>query len=171
MEPGGHGHAIFINGIPSAGKSSVAQEIARRTSTFRVLTGDEVIRQVPYEQRVASAHRLFALTLDMVGRWLARSNVIVDGAWTERQVMEAQGRFGNAGLYVILRIDETERRRRESMRKDRRLGYAWDPSWHDMPGPDEVYDLAIDSKLKNVSECARIILERTKQHWGDGLLL
>jgi chloramphenicol 3-O-phosphotransferase len=126
---------------------------------------------MPYEQRVAHADRLFALTLDMVQGWLERSNVIVDGAWTERQVNEAQERFGDAGLYVILRIDESERRRRESLRTDRRLGYPWDPSWHDMPGPDEVYDLVIDSKLKNVSECARIILERAKQHWGDGVLL
>jgi chloramphenicol 3-O-phosphotransferase len=170
MKPGAHGHAIFINGIPSAGKSSVAAEIKRESSTFRVLTGDDVIRQVPYEQRAARAHRLFSLTLNTLERWLGPSNVVVDGAWTERQVIEAQERFGDMGLYVILRIDESERRRRESVRKDRRLGSKWDPSWHDVPGPDDLYDLVIDSKLRDVSECANIILTKAKQHWDDNVL-
>ena len=130
-----------------------------------------MIRQVPYEQRLALAHRLFAMTLDMIDGWLKRSNVIVDGAWTERQVLESQGRFGEVGFYVILRIDESERRRREAARTDRRLGYNWDPSWHDMPGPDDMYDLVIDSKLSSVSACANAILEGSRQHWGEGVLL
>jgi chloramphenicol 3-O-phosphotransferase len=169
MKPRPRGHAIFINGIPSAGKTSVAQEVRHRTSTFRVLTGDDVIRQVPFQQRVAQANRLFALTLNMLERWLESSDVLVDGAWTQRQIIDAQDRFGRAGLCVILRIDEPERRRRESIRRDPHLSYGWDPSWHDMPGPDEIYDLVIDSKVMSVSECADMILAKAKQHWDDVL--
>lgn len=93
------------------------------------------------------------------------SNVILDGAWTQRQVVEAKRRFGDAGLYVILRIDEAERTRREAARQDRQLGSEWDPSWHEMPGPDDIYDLVIDAGTSSPSECANLIVARAKQHW------
>lgn len=133
MRPGALRHAIFINGIPSSGKSTVAAKIKRRTSSFRVITGDELIPQVPFEQRVAQVEHLFAMTFDTIERRLKSTNLIVDGAWTERQVVEAQDQFGDKGLYIVLRIDESERRRRESLRKDRRLAY-WDTAWLDNAG-------------------------------------
>lgn len=170
VQPASHGHAIFINGIPSAGKSSAAAEIKRRTSTFRVLTGDEVIRRVPYPQRRAQAKRLFALTLETVEQWMESSNVIVDGAWTQQQVVVAKNRFGGAGLYVILRIDEAERTRREAVRQDRQLGSKWDPSWHEMPGPNDIYDLVIDSGTSSPSECANLTVVKAKQHWEQDQL-
>ncbi len=170
MRPGGNGHAIFLNGIPSAGKSSVAAKIRSRTSTFRVLTGDDVIRQVPFQQRAGQADKLFVMVLTSIERWLGSSNVIVDGAWTERKVSEARERFGHMGLYVVLRIDESERKRREALRKDRQLGHRWKPAWHDMPGPDDIYDVVIDSKATNVSKCATTILTAAGEHWNDLLL-
>jgi chloramphenicol 3-O-phosphotransferase len=170
MKPERLGHAIFINGIPSAGKSSVAAEINRRTSTLRVLTGDDIIRQIPFQQRVAQANRLFALTLKTIEEWMESSNVMVDGAWTQQQVEQAQGRFGTKGLYVILRIDEAERRRRESIRSDRRLAHRWDPAWLDMPGPDDTYDVVVDSKVMSVAESADTILRECTERWGDVLL-
>ncbi len=160
-----HGHAIFLNGIPSSGKSTVAAEIRRRTPSFRLLTGDDVIRQVPEAQRLAQVDRIFALTLDMIDTWLQSSNVIVDGAWTQKQVADAQARFGDRGLYVVLRIDEAERKRRESLRRDRVLPW-WDPSWHAMPGPDDLYDLVVDAKVTSASNSAERILEKAKEAWG-----
>jgi chloramphenicol 3-O-phosphotransferase len=168
-DAGKRGLAIFINGIPSSGKSTVAAKIKRRTTTFRMLTGDEVIRQVPFAQRVALADRLFALTLDTIERRLESTTLVVDGAWTEQQVREARDRFGDMGLYVILRIDEAERRRRESIRKDRRLAY-WDPAWHDKPGSDDPYDIVIDSEANKPDECAKFILNKAREHWQLALL-
>lgn len=167
MNSGDRGHVIHVNGIPCAGKSSVAAEVARKTSTFKILTGDEVIRRIPYEQRAAQASHLFELTLSMIERWQRSGNVIADGAWTERQVLDAQERFGSAAFFVILRIDEPERRRRESFRRDRVLGHPWDPSWHDMPGPDELYDLVIDSRTTTAKESAGLILRAAKERWPD----
>jgi chloramphenicol 3-O-phosphotransferase len=169
LEPG---HAIFVNGIPGAGKSVVAGEIRRRTSTFRVFTGDEIIRRVSPEQRVAQAEQLFAVTLTTIEEWLKSSNVIVDGAWTQARVEEAQARFGSAGFYVILRIDEAERQRRASTRRDRdpRLVYPWDPAWHDKPGPDSLYDLVIDARVMSPSSSADMILRKCTKRWGDSLL-
>jgi chloramphenicol 3-O-phosphotransferase len=168
----GPGHAIFVNGIPSAGKTSVSREIGRRSSTFRVVTGDQIIQQVPTQQRIAQAGQLFAVTLTTIEEWLKSSNVVVDGAWTQAQVEEAQDRFDAAGFYVILRIDETERQRRASTRRDRdrRLVYPWDPSWHDMPGPNSLYDLVVDAKIMSPSTSADTILRECTNRWGNSLL-
>lgn len=173
------GHAIFVNGIPSAGKSSVASEIRRRDSTFRILTGDEVVRQalggdnstlqVSRQQLPSAVKRVFSLTLNMIEQSIKSNNVVVDGAWTKDQVTEAQSRFGASGLYVILRIDEPERQKRESARTDRRLTSSWDPAWHDMPGPDEIYDLVLDSGVMDVLACVDAILAECVERWGDPL--
>lgn len=46
--------------------------------------------------------------MDVLEPMLESANVIMDGAWTEAQVREAQDLFGDAGLFVVLRIEEAE---------------------------------------------------------------
>jgi chloramphenicol 3-O-phosphotransferase len=161
------GYVIHINGIPSSGKSSVATEISRNRPGLTILAGDDVIRQVPYEERAAQAGRLFELTLEMIEELRGSANVIVDGAWTERQVLEAQERLRSAAMFVVLRIDESERSKRESLRRDRRLGHPWDPAWHNISGPNELYDLVIDSKTTGVHESAALVLGAAEERWPD----
>lgn len=160
------GCAIFLNGVPSSGKSSVAAAIGSRTPAFRLLTGDDIIRQVPFAQRLPRAEELYDLTLDTIDEWLAANNVIIDGAWSEAQVLEAQSRFSGAGMYVVLRIAEAERKRREALRRDRRLAY-WDPAWHDMLGADDLYDVVIDANSTRPARAARTILAAAKERWGE----
>lgn len=62
MEPMANGHLIQINGIPSSGKSSLATALTRLMPGFEILTGDDIIRRIPYQQRVAQAGHLFEMT-------------------------------------------------------------------------------------------------------------
>jgi chloramphenicol 3-O-phosphotransferase len=161
---GGRRHGIFINGIQSAGKSSVAREIRSRSSTFRVLMGDDIVREFPEDQRVKLWREIFERLLTRIEAWLESSNVVVDAALTAAQIQEARRRFAGKGLFVLLRIDEAERHKRESLRRDRRLLY-WDPSWHSMPGPDDLYHLVIDSGATSPEETAEIILAKAMERW------
>lgn len=161
---GDKGHVVFINGIQSAGKTSVASEIRSLTVTFRVLTGDDVVREFPEEQRVRRWKEIFERLLARTEKWLENSNVIVDAALSAAQVEDARQRFGGSGLYVVLRIDEPERKRRESLRTDRKLP-IWDPAWHSMPGPDDLYDHVIDSSRSSSTEAAENILAEAMERW------
>ncbi|NED96832.1 hypothetical protein G1H11_16105 [Phytoactinopolyspora alkaliphila] len=60
------GYAIFINGVQSAGKSTVAKLVERRTLTFRIASGDELILTVPVYQRVLRAAEIFGRLLATV---------------------------------------------------------------------------------------------------------
>jgi chloramphenicol 3-O-phosphotransferase len=107
------------------------------------------------------------MTLEVIAEAMTSANVLVDGAWTEQQVTEAKRRFGASGLFTILRIDEAERQRREASRTDRHLTFPWDPAWSDMPGPDSIYDLVLDSGELGVGACADAILAEYTKRWGD----
>lgn len=93
--------------------------------------------------------------------------MISEGAWTQRQIVRARELFGPDPLFVILRIDEREREKRESSRMDRQLGHSWDPSWHDMPGPDNLYDLVVDSKSPGIRGSADLVRQAAERRWPD----
>lgn len=126
---------------------------------FEILTGDDSIRRIPYQRRVSQAGQLFELTLRVIVSRVESSNVISEGAWTQRQIVQARELLGPDPFFVILRIDERERQKRESSRRDRQLGHPWDPSWHDMPGPDDLYDLVVDSKSMGIRDSAELDAE------------
>lgn len=160
-------HAIFLNGIPGAGKSAVAREVKRQRRSFLVVAGDEIVRQVPYEQRVRKADLIWFRLLDEVEIHLQGSNVLVDSALRADQVLEARDRFGGRAMFVILRINEETRARRQAER-DRRgnpLGHLWQPEFASMPGGDELYDLVLDAGALTLVQCARQILDLEDQRW------
>lgn len=153
---------IFVNGIQSAGKSTVARKLERRESGFRVLVNDELIRAVPMTERLQRHRELWAQTLDVVQRWSDSTGVIVDAALREDQIREARDRFPEA-LFVLLRVDEATRARRERTRRDRQLLVQFDPSWHSVPGPDSLYDLVLDAGRTDVSSMANAIRTALRQ--------
>lgn len=157
--------AIFVNGIQSSGKSSTVAELVRRESAFQIVEGDEIIRRVPtVRERLRRYEQLFLRTLDVIEERLVAGDMIFDGAWSGRQIQTAQDRFD--GLFVILRIDEQERRRREAKRRDRQLVH-WQPDFHEMPGPDDLYDLVIDANSASPAECADRVLAEAHERWPD----
>lgn len=162
-------HAIFLNGIPAAGKSTVARIVRNQTSSFYVLTGDEIVRQVPYEKRIDVAHLIWARLLDTVEDCLQGNNVLVDSALRADQVIQARDRFGEAAVFVILRIDEKTRARRQAQR-DRRgnpLGHPWRPEFHSMPGEDDLYDLVLDAGSLTAELCAHEVVQFAVDRWPD----
>jgi chloramphenicol 3-O-phosphotransferase len=158
---------IFINGVQSAGKSTVAKLVERRTSTFHIVSSDELIREVPVHQRVSRAAELFGRLLTTADEQQEANNVIVDAALTERQIREAKECFTDKTLFVLLRVTESDRVRRERSRRDRRLANTFRKEWHEIVGSDALYDLVLDSSALNPAQCASRVI-RTAQHaWGE----
>ncbi len=153
---------IFVNGVQSAGKSTVARKLERREPGFRVLVNDELIRAVPIRERLQRHRELWTLTLETVQRWSDSTGVIVDAALRDDQVRDARERFPTA-LFVLLRVDEATRSRREGMRRDRQLLVPFDPSWHSLPGPDSLYDLVLDAGRTDVSTLTNAIRTALRQ--------
>jgi len=153
--------AIFLNGIPASGKSSVARAVKRRRPSFQIVAGDDVVREVAYAQRVRQADLIWSRILEAVEEGLATTDVLVDAALTARQVAEARSRLGASAAFVLLRIDERTRARRQALR-DRRgkpLGHPWRPEFHSMPGGDELYEIVLDAGSHTAQQCAEHVLE------------
>lgn len=163
-------HAIFVNGIQAAGKTTVARKIRNREPRrFRLVESDEIVRRVPPALRVDSADMIWSRVLDSVEESLEEANVLVDAALTADQVVEARDRFGASAAFVILRIDEDTRSRRQADRNrwGNRLAHEWRPEWHDLPGEDDLYDLVCDAASLTASQCASRILAFEADHWPE----
>lgn len=157
---------IFINGVQSAGKSTLAKGIAKRASTFRVVSGDELIRKVPADRRESQANALFTQLLDEIDSQRRSSNLIVDAALDEQQVREAQERFAGNAIFILVRVNEADRARRERSRHDRRLAYEFRQEWHEIAGPDELYDLVLDSSALNPAQCVSRVIRKVRSFLG-----
>ena len=164
-------HAIFLNGIPGAGKSTVARQVVNRCSSYRVVSGDDIVRQVPYQQRVRQTQLIWSRMLGAVEAGLASSKVLMDATLSANQVIEARDRLGDAAAFVIVRIDEETRDRRQAQRdrNGRPLGFEWRPEFNSMPGRDDLYDLVLDARLLTAEQCARHVLQFALGHWSDAV--
>jgi len=159
------GHAIFLIGIPSAGKTTAAAEIVARVPSFVVLAVDELIHRFPQREWLDRLPQIFDMALAETNRLMQTGNVVVDAVWDATQVEYVKELFGSCGLYVVMRIDEQERRSREQCRFDRKVHY-WDPVWNDKPGPDHLYDLVIDAQANDPAQCATLAIAEAEQRWG-----
>ena len=167
FDPGTSGYLIAITGIPSAGKSTVAREVASRTSTFRYVDGDAFIRRTRPSQRLAQASRIFGRMLDMIEAQLTLSNVVLDAAFPASYTLRARERFRTNMMLVSLRIDESEWRRRDSRRNDRGALEYWHASLTSLQGAENLYDLVIDTTDTPPDKCAEAILSKARERWED----
>lgn len=158
-------YAIFITGVPSSGKTTLTLELAGRTSNFVGLSGDQAIREMHAETR-DTAHGLFVRLLDSVEAQMKLANLIVDMSLPARYVTEAKNRLGRAGLFVALRLSEGDRLTRDAARTDR-SAVSWSSTLTDLLGPDELYDLVINTSETTPSECADAVLSKAAEHWID----
>jgi chloramphenicol 3-O-phosphotransferase len=159
------GHSIFITGVPSSGKSTLAREVESRATSFRLLSGDDAIREMHDDIR-GSAHGLFLRLLDQVEDLTEKSNVIVDMSLPQSYVAEARDRFGSSSLFVGLRLPEVARRARDVERSDR-PPVPWGPALTALRGPDNIYDLNLDTHQMSIAEAAEAVIVRAKEHWPD----
>jgi hypothetical protein len=109
------GHAIFLTGVPSSGKTTLAKRLEAELPGFLALLGDKTIRRMSAETG-DSAYGLFVQLLDLVESRLASTNLIVDMSLPGSYVTEARSRFGRAALFVALRLTEADRSARDAVR-------------------------------------------------------
>ena len=164
------GHAIFVTGPPSAGKTIVTKEVTKELSAFASISGDEVIRNLlPPEERISRRKEAFAAILDRVEAELAVRNIVVDASLPESHVEQVRARFGSESLFVLLRVDEEEWRRREHARRDRKP-IDWNAQLlatvFSAAGADESYDLVIDTTETSPEAAAMLIKAAVLERWG-----
>lgn len=174
------GSVIFINGVPAAGKSTVAAKLRGRMRRPRtVRTDDQVIavrnsyraRSMDVDSLTLSAES-WDRVLQLTQEAFRKGNVLVEGAITERQVRDAKASFGDRAVFVVLRITEEtrQRRQRDRDREGRPLATALGENAHSRTGPDEIYDLVIDTETTSAKGCAQEILTFASQRWADARL-
>jgi len=154
-------HALFVNGIPAAGKSTVTTAVMRLDSRFTVVDGDKIVRRTPYRLRPQRGPQIWTEVLDEVDRQLKHGDTLLDFTMTAGQVLEARSHFLGRSTFVILRIDEPTRtaRQRERDRRGNRLGFPWKQQYHQMPGSDDLYDLVLPGEGPRPVDSARAIID------------
>lgn len=169
------GRVIFINGVPAAGKSTVAAKLRSVMRGLTTVRTDDAVIAVRNSYRVRGrkvdpitlSAESWARVLQLAREALAKGNVVVDGAMTERQIREAKGSFDDQALFVVLKITEEtrQRRQRDRDREGRRLATPLGDDAHSMTGPDELYDLVIDAEATSPKGCARGIISAARERW------
>lgn len=139
-----NGVVIFLEGVPSSGKTSTARELGKLLTDIRIIHADEEIRRWGRKRaRPVTPEQMFESRLDLVERACRTKDVIVDGPLPGSWVAKVRRRFPDA-LIVTLRITETERLAREQVRK-RKNPLIWDDLRAAAQGSENLFDLVIDS--------------------------
>ena len=162
------GTILFIEGVPSSGKTSTAREIKRRVDELEVIHGDDLIKKWGRRREFspAVARAMFERLLDVIDAASSDKDVIVDASIPEGYLAEARTRFPNA-VFVSLRVSERERRSRERKRSRRNL--TWNPEIAASQANEGSFDLVIDTTESSPAECAEKILAYLDQEAGDNL--
>lgn len=150
------GTILFIEGVPSSGKTSIAREVKKRVEELEVVHGDDLIKKWGRRREFspAFARAMFDRLLDVVETASADNDVIVDAALPEGYLADARRRFPTA-VFVSLRVTETERRSREQKRS---RNLTWNPEIAASQADEEFFDLIVDTTERSPVECAETIL-------------
>ena len=174
VEQKARGRLIAVTGIPSSGKSTVSRELIARTSTFRYFDGDAFIRAAPWtandllpENLPAFARRTLDRMMDEVEERMKSSNTLLDVTLPPDYVERSRERFARDALFVGLRIDEEEWRRRDSSRPDRPALQSWSGQLSALQGPEDLFDLVLDTTVMPPPKCAEAILVRAREAWDE----
>jgi len=155
------GKIIFLNGVSSSGKSTLAQELQKRLKEpFLHLQLDGFIEMLPRNDDL----ELFMRMVSGMNRSIAvmseeRNNLIVDHVVIEKiwldQCLELLG--GRYVLFVGLRCPLEELERRERKRDSRRKGFARAQIKKIHQG--KTYDIELDTHVLSVGQCVEKVLE------------
>jgi shikimate kinase len=164
----GRGEVIFLEGIPSSGKTSTARELGRQVTELRIIHGDDEIRRLGRKKtRVLTPRQMFDKLLDLVERASQKQDVVVEGTFPGSYVEEARRRFPD-GFFVSLQITEVERLAREKARK-RKRPLVWNEHIAAQQGSEDLFDLVIDASVNAPAKCAELILEQFESEVDDEL--
>ncbi len=163
-----HGYCLWLTGLPSAGKTTIARELLpllkARGWNVELLDGDEVRRglsaDLGFDRAARESH---AARVTFVAKVLARNGVvpivalISPYASSRARARTEIGRF--VEIYVTTPLDVCEDRDVKGLYKKAREGLI-----HDMTGVDDPYevpekpDIRVDTVGRTPSESARFIL-------------
>jgi hypothetical protein len=156
-----------VCGPPNAGKTHLTRAFANETQTFEPISADQVIRDL--QDRIKGSNELFAVLLNIVEGRAASTNLLVDAPLPQAYVETARARFGRRAMFVLLRLDQQEWRRRERTRGDR-PPIGWDDELLAtvlaQAGDDSAYDLVIDSTQHSPAASARLVRATVQERWG-----
>lgn len=141
-------HIVVLNGIPAAGKSTVAAKLKGLRPQLQIVDGDVVVRTTKrVSDPVAFAARALERVLSRVERTALRGPVVLDQAMPPRYLLQVRTRFADSCTAVLLTIDHDVRAARQTARdaRGRRLSYAWDPRWAEFGQAAYLHDLVLDA--------------------------
>ena len=155
------GKIIFLNGVSSSGKSTLAKELQKSlTEDFLHLRLDAFIDMLPSTDDL----EIFMRMVDGMNRSIAamteaQNNLIVDHVVIDRswmnQCLELLG--GRYVLFVGLHCPLEELERRERKRDSRRQGFAR-AQFNDIH-KDKIYDIELDTHALSVEQCLKRVLD------------
>ena len=160
------GKIIFLNGVSSSGKSSLAMALQQRLEEpFLHFQLDAFIEMLPwlgddalFMEMVSGMHCAMA-AMSNDGLNLIVDHVLIEKEWLDQCLDLLADRYV---LFMGLNCDLEELERRERQRDNRRQGFARAqlPKIH----KDKVYDLELYTCRMNVQACADRILEFYRSH-------
>jgi chloramphenicol 3-O phosphotransferase len=157
----GLGKIIYLNGVSSSGKSSIAEELQKRLADdFLHLQLDDFIHMLPrtddidmFYRMVSGMNRSIAAMVEEQNNLIV-DNVLIDKDWMD-QTLELLG--DHYVLFVGLRCPLEELERREQKRDSRRQGFARAQIENIHLG--KIYDIELDTYALSVEQCVEQVLE------------
>lgn len=157
------GKIIYLNGVSSSGKSSIAIELQKRLSEdFFHMQLDDFIHMMPrtddidmFMRMVSGMNRSIAAMAEEQNNLIV-DNVLVDKAWMD-QTLELLGGYV---LFVGLNCPLKELERREKKRGKRRQGFARAQIKNIHLG--KIYDIELDTHALSVDQCVEQIIDYYK---------
>jgi chloramphenicol 3-O phosphotransferase len=155
------GKIIFLNGVSSSGKSTLAKELQKRLAEpFLHLRLDDFIGMLPrtddlemFMRMVSGMNRSIAVMSEEHNNLIV-DHVVVDKAWLDQCLELLRGR---CVLFVGLHCPLEELERRERERDSRRQGFA--RAQIENIHRDKIYDIELDTHVLSVPECADQVLQ------------
>ncbi len=155
------GKIIFLNGVSSSGKSTLAKELQKRLAEpFLHLQLDDFIHMLPrtddldmFMRMVSGMNRSIAVMSEEHNNLIV-DHVVVDKSWLDQCLELLAGRYV---LFVGLHCPLEELERRERKRDSRRQGFARAQIENIHRG--KIYDIELDTHVLSVQQCAEKVLQ------------
>lgn len=170
----GKGKIIFLNGVSSSGKTSLALALQENTNEpYYIISQDTFCDMWPGKFWIQNPEKMFNHTMSLMYKTIRMfsdlgSNVIVDHVLLNNEMLKSQNNEGTLQdcieqlgdypvlfVHVICPIEEL--RRREKERGDRDIGNAENQLAY--IDPQDTYDITVDTFKVPVEECAKQIVD------------
>jgi len=160
------GIIILLNGVSSAGKTTLARAIQRKAAEpYFWLANDTFYEMIPKKFWDTNQVEMKFEALELMGKTIKTfsddgKNVVVDTVMLTAQKYDLYKYIQSLIGYRIVLVHVTcpleEQRKREKERGDRKIGQG--ESQLPILNPQSGYDLTVDTYQNSADECAQIII-------------